>query len=352
VFRYDALGRPLPAELREGHLEEVQLREGGLHDLLGRELRGADGVVHVRDAAGQVVESRTAGGHAVFHVHDAAGRVAAVLVDDPHSTPVTTFTHHDGGVGVPFGAGPHSCGRLVRVADECGVTQFGYDALGHPAEKRWRPAHVAVEYRLDVTHRADGRLSEVVHPDAGDGRLTVHHQYDEVGRLVCVPGFLDAVHYDLSGRRTAVHYANGVSEHFTDGRHVLTGPGGLLRDIGPGPARETPSGSEIRDAFGRLRGVHGDDGGNALYSYDHTGRRVRTLVTNGTRIHEVLSPDDRYAIEDGELIVVVAGAVRQYADGRRRYLHFDDAGEVALVTGETGAVVPERVSPAPPGPAG
>ncbi|MGW4060179.1 RHS repeat domain-containing protein [Amycolatopsis sp. NPDC004747] len=331
-FRYDALGRPLGvAEDRPG--------DGGVRDLLGRELRGADGAVHVRDAAGNVVESRTAGGHTVFRVRDAAGRVVAVLVDDPHGTPVTTFTHHDGGLAVPLGAGPHSCGRLVRVTDECGVTQFGYDALGRPAEKRWRPAHVAVEYRLDVTHRADGRVSAVAYPDAGDGRLTVHHQYDEVGRLVCVPGFVDAVAYDLSGRRTAVHYANGVSEQWADGRHVLTGPGGLVRDIEPGPAAEPRSGSEIRDAFGRLRGVHGDDGVNALYSYDHTGRRVRTLITDGGRIHEVLTPDDLYSIEDGELVVVVASAVRRYADGRTRYLHFDDAGGIALCTDETGAVV-------------
>jgi YD repeat-containing protein len=333
-FRYDALGRPLP--VREDHHPE-----SGVPDLLGRELRGADGAVHVRDAAGNVVESRTAGGHTVFRVRDALGRVVAVLVDDPRGTPVTTFTHHDGGLAVPLGAGPHSCGRLVRVADECGVTQFGYDALGRPAEKRWRPAHVAVEYRLDVTRRADGRVSAVTYPDAGDGRLTVHHQYDEVGRLVSVPGFVDAVDHDLSGRRTAMHYANGVSEHWTAGRHVLTGRGGLVRDIEPGPASEALSGSEIRDAFGRLRGVHGDDGVNALYSYDHTGRRVRTLVTNGSHIHEVLTPDDHYAIEDGELVVVVAGAVRQYADGRRRYLHFDDAGEIALITDEHGAVVPE-----------
>ncbi|MFB9690610.1 SpvB/TcaC N-terminal domain-containing protein [Amycolatopsis plumensis] len=331
-FRYDALGRPLP--VREDHDPE-----GGVRDLLGRELRAEDGVVHVRDAAGDVVESRTPGGHTVFRVRDAVGRVVAVLVDDPRGTPVTTFTHHDGGLPVPLGAGPHSCGRLVRVADECGVTQFGYDALGRPAEKRWRPAHVAVEYRLDVTRRADGRISAVTYPDAGDGRLTVHHQYDEVGRLVSVPGFVDAVDFDVRGHRTAAHYANGVSEHFTDGRHVLTGPGGLLRDIEPGPSPEPPSGSEIRDAFGRLRGVHGNDGVNALYSYDHTGRRVRTLITNGAHIHEVLTPDDHYAIEDGELVVVVAGAVRQYADGRRRYLHFDDTGEIALTTDEHGTLV-------------
>ncbi|MGW3963382.1 RHS repeat domain-containing protein [Amycolatopsis sp. NPDC005003] len=330
-FRYDALGRPL--DVAEDHSSEE-----GVFDLLGRELRGPDGAVHVRDAAGNVVESRTAGGHTVFRVRDGCGRVVAVLVDDPHGTPVTTFTHHDGGLPVPLGAGPHSCGRLVRVTDECGVTQFGYDALGRPAEKRWRPAHVAVEYRLDVTRRADGRVSEVAYPDAGDGRLTVHHQYDEVGRLVSVPGFVDAVAYDLSGRRTAVHYANGVSEHWAGGRHVLTGPGGLVRDIEPGSVSEPLSGSEIRDAFGRLRGVHGD-GVNALYSYDHTGRRVRTLVTDGAHIREVLTPDDHYAIEDGELVVVVAGAVRRYADGRTRYLHFDDAGGIALTTDEHGAVV-------------
>ncbi len=334
-FRYDALGRPL--DVREGNPE---VPEGGLHDLLGRELRGDDGVVLVRDAAGNPVEARTPDGHTVFRVHDAVGRPAAVLVDDPHGTPVTTFTHHDGGLPVPPGAGPHSCGRLVRVADESGVTLFGYDALGYPAEKRWRPAHVAVEYRLDVTRRADGRPAKVVYPDAGDGRLTVHHQYDEVGRLVSVPGFIDAVLYDLRGRRTAVHYANGVTEAWTSGHHVVTGPGGTwTRELGAAAAPEPLCGMEIRDAFDRLRGVHGDDGVNALYSYDHTGRRVRTLITNGSHIREVLTPDELYAIEDGELVAVVAGAVRRHADSSRRYLHFDASAGVALVTDETGAVV-------------
>ncbi|MEV6875235.1 SpvB/TcaC N-terminal domain-containing protein [Amycolatopsis sp. NPDC051128] len=334
-FRYDALGRPLTtADVREGHPH-------GPCDLLGRELRGADGVVYVRDAAGNPVESR-AGGHTVFRVHDAADRVVAVLADDPRGRPVTTFTYHDGGLPVPFGAGPYSLGRLVCVTDESGVTLFGYDALGDPAEKRWRPAHVAVEYRLDLVRRADGRLSEVVYPDAGDGRLTVRHQYDEVGRLVSVPGFVDAVHYDLHGRRTAVHYANGVSELFSPS-HVVAGRGGWVRELEPGAAKvpEPPGGSEIRDAFGRLRGVHGDDGVNALYGYDHTGRRIRTLVTNGTRVHEVLTPDELYAIEDGELVVVVAGTVHRRADGTRRYLHFDDQDAVALVTDEKGAVAEE-----------
>ncbi|WP_233223608.1 SpvB/TcaC N-terminal domain-containing protein [Amycolatopsis sp. CA-128772] len=330
VFHYDALGRPLTEQPRESD------PEGG-YDLLGRELRGADGVVHVRDAAGHEAETRTVGGHTVYRVHDAADRVVAVLVDDPGGTPVTKFTHHDGGRPVPPEAGPHSCGRLVRAADESGVTLFGYDALGQVTEKRWRPAHVAVEYRLDVVRRADGRLSEVTYPDAGDGRLTVHHQYDEVGRLVSVPGFVDAIQYDLRGHRTAVHYANGVSEHFTPG-HVVTGPRGLRHDVTPGVPEEPLAGSEIRDAFGRLRGVHGD-GVNALYGYDHTGRRVRTLVTTGTHIHEVLTPDELYAVEDGELVIVVADAVWQYADGRRRYRHFDPDGRVALVTDERGAVV-------------
>ncbi|WP_284746825.1 SpvB/TcaC N-terminal domain-containing protein [Amycolatopsis sp. RTGN1] len=347
-FRYDALGRLLDGtaqESHEGHPHGSYVHEGALHgvrDLLGRELRDAQGVVHARDAAGNAVETRT-GGHTVYRVHDAADRVVALLVDDPGGTPVTTFTYHDGGLPVPLEAGPHSCGRLVRVADESGVTLFGYDALGHPVERRWRPAHVAVEYRLDVVRRADGRLSEVVYPDAGDGRLAVHHQYDEVGRLVCVPGFVDEVRYDLHGRRAEVHYANGVSEHFSP-KHVITGPGGWLHEVALGAAGEPRSGSEIHDAFGRLRGVHGDDGVNALYGYDHTGRRVRTLVTNGTHIHEVLSPDDLYAVEDGELVVVVAGTVRSYADGRRHYLHFDAADGIALVTDESGEVVDETIS--------
>jgi hypothetical protein len=151
------------------------------------------------------------------------------------------------------------------------------------------------------------------------------------------------VQYDVRGRRTAVHYANGVTEHFSPGRrHVVTGPGGWLREIEPPPFSQLPKplpGIEIRDVFGRLRGIHGDDGVNELYGYDHSGRRVRTLVTNGAGVHEVLSPDDLYSLEDGERVIVVADAVRQYADGTRRYLHIDALDRIALVTDESGAIV-------------
>lgn len=347
-YRYDALARPVRVTAPDGSVRTFEPASSApeavepVRDLLGRVLRDADGVVHVRDAAGHSVQARTPGGRTVYRVHDVAGRVAAVLVDDPAGPPVTTFTYHDGGLPVPLEAGPHSCGRLVRVTDESGVTLLGYDALGHAVTKRWRPAHVAVEYRLDIVRRADGRLSQVTYPDAGDGRLTVRYQYDDVSRLVSVPGFVDTVQYDVRGRRTAVHYANGVSEHFGNGLHVVRGPGGLLREIAPPAPLEgldQPAGIEIRDAFGRLRGVHGDDGVNELYGYDHAGRQVRTLVTHGTDIHETLTPDELYAIEDGELVVVVAGAVRRHADGARRYLHFDDRDRIALVTDEKGAVV-------------
>ncbi|MEA5359148.1 SpvB/TcaC N-terminal domain-containing protein [Amycolatopsis sp., V23-08] len=347
-YRYDALGRPLRVTAPDGTVRtfdagsaETEIGEVTC-DLLGRVLRGADGVAHVRDAAGNAVESRSEGGRAVYRIHDVAGRVAAVLVDDPDSAPVTTFTYHDGGLPVPLEAGPHSCGRLVRVTDESGVTLLGYDALGHPISKRWRPAHVAVEYRLDIVRRADGRLSEVTYPDAGDGRLTVRYQYDEVSRLVSVPDFVDSVQYDVRGRRTAVHYANGVTEAFSGRRHVVTGPGGWLREIEPPPVAQLPKplpGIEIRDVFGRLRGIHGDDGVNELYGYDHSGRRVRTLVSSGTGVHEVLSPDDLYSLEDGERVIVVADAVRQYADGTRRYLHIDALDRIALVTDEHGSIV-------------
>jgi YD repeat-containing protein len=363
-YRYDALARPVRMTAPDGSVRTfvpgavAPEAAEPTRDLLGRVLRGTDGIVHVRDAAGNSVQARTTGGRTVFRVHDVAGRVAAVLVDDPAGTPVTTFTYHDGGLPVPLEAGPHSCGRLVRVTDESGVTLLGYDALGHPVSKRWRPAHVAIEYRLDIVRRTDGRLSEVTYPDAGDGRLTVRYQYDDVSRLVSVPGFVDTVQYDVRGRRTAVHYANGVSEHFSPGRrHVVAGPAGVLRDVtlGSSPGgpetgvasghgvTETAWGSHIWDAFGRLRGVHGNDGVNELYGYDHAGRRVRTLVSDGTRVHEVLTPDELYAIEDSELVIVVAGAVRQYADGTRRYLHFDDLDGVALVTDERGEVVEETI---------
>ena len=402
------------------------------YDLLGRVLRVASPagtVVHILDSAGNPIESRTVGGHTLFRAYDACDRVVAVRVDEPDGEPVTRFTYHDAGLAAPLDAGRHtSGGRLCRVTDESGVTIFDYDAVGRPATKRSRPASTDSEYRLDLLHRADGQLSAVTFPESDGTRLTVHHQYDEVGRLVAVPGFVDGVDYDERGRRTGLHFANGVSElveydllRDSLSRQVVTGRGGVLRDVtistdragnvvslaSPDPSltasytydscyrltssvhngasvdyayddagnlthksdvgdftyanhqlvsaggetfgydsagnvTDAPWGSHIWDAFGRLRGVHGNDGTNALFGYDHTGRRVRTLVTGGGDVGEVLTPDELYAIEDGELVAIIAGAVRRRADGGTAFLHFDHLQNLVLVTDAAGAVVEQR----------
>ncbi len=298
-FRYDALGRPLSVPSQDEADDAVTT-----YDLLGRVLRVASPdrtVVYLRDSAGNPIETRTAGGHTVFRTYDACDRVVAVCVDEPDSPPVTTYTYHDAGLPAPLDAGLHTKGgRLCRVSGEWGVTIFDYDALGNLATKRSRPANTDVEYRLDVVRRADGQVSAVTFPESGGTRLTVHHQYDEVGRLVAVPGFIDAVDYDERGRRTRLHFANGVTEVISrSARHTFEAAGTVT---------EAPWGSQIWDAFGQLRGVHGNDGTNTLFGYDHTGRLVRTLVSDPEGVSEVLTPDEMYAIENGELVVIIAGA--------------------------------------------
>lgn len=306
-FRYDALGRPLTDRTFASVTEHDAATT---YDLLGRVLREASPartVVHLLDSAGNPIESRTIGGHTVFRTYDACDRVVAVLVDDPDGEPVTTFTYHDAGLPAPLEAGRHTHGgRLCQVSDESGVTIFDYDAVGNLATKRSRLADT--EYRLDLLWRADGQLSAVTFPESEGTRLTVHHQYDEVGRLVAVPGFVDGVNYDERGRRTGLHFANGVSEVTCP--NLPAGDDAFSHDSA-GNVTETPWGSQIWDAFGRLRGVHGNDGTNTLFGYDHTGRRVRTLISGAGGISEVLTPDERYAIEDGVLVAIIAGAVRR-----------------------------------------
>jgi RHS repeat-associated protein len=253
------------------------------YDLLGRRLRvnrPECTTVTVLDAAGNPVESRNADGTRVLRAYDGLRRLTSVRLDPAGAVdPVAAYTYHDAGEPPPPDAGLHTVGgRCVRIDDEGGSTIFDYDARGHVALKRYRPAGVGSSYDLDFTYRADERLSSITYPDGGAGRTTLDYQYDARGLVAAVPGLVESFAYDLAARRVSARYANGVEHAFSydDPSARLTGmqlvgPAGILRALG-----------YQYDAVGNITSIGSPDASLAAsYTYDDLYRLVAATTGGG-----------------------------------------------------------------------
>ncbi|MDQ1364935.1 MAG: hypothetical protein QOE57_977 [Acidimicrobiaceae bacterium] len=246
-------------------------------DLLGRTLRISrpeSTQLVVLDAAGHVVETRT-GTARLFRAYDAGGRPTAVRHGLPTSAPVAQFTYHDAGAPAPADAGAHTAGgRLVRVEDEGGVTVVDYDERGRLARKAMSPVG-GPALTLELAHRSDDLIGRVTYPG---GRI-VDYGYNAVGGLVSIAGVIDAIDYDIAGRRTRVAYANGTEQ--VDGHDpstgwrtstVLSGPAGTLRQTG-----------FQHDLAGNLTALTSADAATAWsYRYDDFYRLVSATSAGGT----------------------------------------------------------------------
>jgi RHS repeat-associated protein len=258
-------------------------------DLLGRNvrvIRPESTQVLVVDPAGNVLETRT-GSAQVFHSYDLGSRPVAVRHDTPTSAPVAQFTYHDSGAPAPADAGTHTAGgRLVRIDDESGVTILDYDGRGRIAHKEMQTIG-GLTLTIELAYRSDQLVDQIVLP----GGRTVAYSYNAVGGLAAVSGVIDAIDYDLSGRRTHVAYTNQVEEHhdhdpLTGWRRssVLSGPTGLHRQV-----------SYTHDRAGNVTALTSDDPALTWsYGYDDAYRLVTATSGAATASYTY---DDAFNLE-------------------------------------------------------
>jgi RHS repeat-associated protein len=258
------------------------------YDFLGRTLRVTrpeQTSVTLLDAAGNTVETRS-GGQRVQREYDIANRPIAERTD---TVPVVRYTWHDAAGAVPPDGDGFSVGHLIRIDDNAGTTRFGYDARGRITRKRWQAVGGGAEHALDFSYRSDDQPSRIVYPDGGAGRLALTQHYNTRGLLDAVPSVVQQFDYDLAGRRTGAHYANGTQEGMVyDARgrlasSTVTGPGGVLRELHYGldlvgnltgitsPDPKLVS-TYVYDDFYRLTQAARGSGESWTYAYDDAGR--------------------------------------------------------------------------------
>ncbi len=341
-------------------------------DLLGRPLRitrPESTQVLVLDPSGDVVESRT-GSARVFRAYDLARRPTAVRHDTAAGSPVASFVYHDATGPAPADAGAHTLGgRLVRVDDEGGSTVFDYDDRGRIASKTMTPAG-ATPVTITLAHRSDGLIDHLNYPG---GRVAAYG-YNALGLLTSVSGVIDAIDYDIAGRRTRVAHHNGTVE--TDGHDPLTGwrttssisgPAGVLRQTGFGHDRVgnltalTSPDPALAWTFGyddlyRLVSASGSTGtlgygyddafnltsaASGTYRYGEHGAPATCLTSIGA---DSFGYDDR-----GQLVSAPWGSHTLDAEGRLRVIALPGGGSDTFTYSYGGSLV-KRVTAAPGAP--
>jgi RHS repeat-associated protein len=262
-------------------------------DLLGRVLqveRPEQTQVAVVDPSGNVVQSRT-GTARVLRRFDLGNRPTEVRHGSDAAPPVTRYVYHDNGAPAPADAGLHTTGgRLVRIDDAGGTVVYDYDERGRIARKTMRSG-ASGPLTLETTHRGDGLVETVTYP----GGTVARYRYDERSRLQRIDGVIDAIEYDLSNRRTAVHFSNGTVQRDTHDAltswrtsAVVTGPAGVLRQVG--------------------------------YQHDQVGNLV-AVTSPDAALHWDYRYDDLYRLEQA----TGAGGTWQYT--------YDEAGNVLSASG-------------------
>ncbi|HEX2856245.1 MAG TPA: toxin TcdB middle/N-terminal domain-containing protein [Propionibacteriaceae bacterium] len=338
-------------------------------DLLGRTLRISRPEVTqvvVLDASGDVVEART-GSSRVFRSYDLARRPTSVRHDTAGSAPVAGFVYHDAAGPAPTDAGTHTLGgRLVRIDDESGSTVFDYDERGRITTKTMTPAGNAA-VTIGLAYRPDGLVDHVAYPG---GQVTTYG-YNLLGQLTSISGVIDAIDYDVAGRRTRVANHNGTVETndhdpLTGWRtaSTLTGPAGTLRQtgfvhdrVGNVTGLTSPDAALARsygyDDLYRLVSASGA-GSTLAYGYDD-GFNLTSAASGAYHYGEHGAPAgcvtsvgaDTYGYDDrGQIVSAPWGSNTFDAEGRLRVVTLADGGKDAFTYSAGGSLV-RRVTSAP-----
>jgi RHS repeat-associated protein len=229
-------------------LAEIEDANGNIkymrYDGLGRRIFMNDcdrgHMVHSYDAAGNVLSTTDGRGQQITYTYDGANRLLSedyLDIGTPLSlerTPDVKF-HYD----KPADAYPmlrNLRGQLAWLEDLTGSKYHGFDARGkletviHRVDQ---PDGTAQDWTSVSLFDSLGRLHQSVYPDGS----VVCRRYDARGMLEAVPGFVDALAYEASGKRATCTYANGVVTRYTyDPRQrlirLLTQSGGeLIQDL-------------------------------------------------------------------------------------------------------------------------
>ena len=202
IYGYDRLGNMTMMKNGLGHVTKYD------YDELGRLLLEEDPQGNKKtfryDTVGNRIYSKDPNGTESVYEYYPNNLVKKITLTNGEATKVLTYEYDEAGI-------------RTKVQDDGVVTEYntydtGYlpDPFGriHKETRRFEGKTYTVEYQYDLM----GRRTGIRYPT---GRW-VNYQYNQVGELTKVPGYIDtAPEYDQGGLLVGVTAANGVKNTYT-----------------------------------------------------------------------------------------------------------------------------------------
>ncbi len=240
------------------------------------------------DDAGRVTSQTDAKNQTTTFAYDSAGRLSSKV------SPVGTVTLTRSERRANF----FNVGRVTTVAAPGPTTlKTDYDALGRPV-KATRTLD-ALDYVAQRRYDSSGSLTGITYPDDDAvGTTGSPLLYDEAGRLRTIPGIVNQVTYDASGRPTVQANANGtqttrtydadrgfLEQIHTSGSSVIQNLGYTNDSVGQvtqvtSPITNEDWGYKYDDLYRLTRATNLSTPANTqTWDYDEIGR-----ITNNSRV--------------------------------------------------------------------
>ncbi len=313
-YQYDTLGnltKTIDAKANETVIT---------YDSLGRKIAMNDPDMghwtYDYDALGNLKKQTDAKGQVVEFQYDNINRLTGKLTNGQ-----TTVTY---AYDTATPQNPYAKGRLSKVTDSSGITEFFYDNLGREIKtvKSLREADAggeAVPYTVSRTYDSIDRLKTVTYPDSE----AVTYTYNKAGGVETVssPGktYVTNVNYNENGQMKRVDYGNGTRTDYSYNTQTLRLENlstvdsqqsivqnlsyafdnvGNVKSITDASFGGTNTQTFEYDALSRLTKAAGENYGTINYKYDSIGNMLQNgnitmeYDQNGAGPHAVTSHDN------------------------------------------------------------
>jgi RHS repeat-associated protein len=353
-FTYDALDRL--AEVTDPKGLKTTYTHNGLGDLTQQVSPDTGTTSYTYDSAGNRATQTDARNKTTTYSHDALNRLTGM----GYATNALNVTYtYDATQAVCATGETFSVGRLTRMQDGSGTTQYCYDRFGDLTRKVQTSNGVVLELAyaydpvgrltgmtypdgavVDYVRDAQGRITETGVTAAGSARQVLltgatYHPFGPVAGWTYGNGRTLTRTLDLDGRPATVHDPDigGLSVGF--GYDEV----GRLTELGL-PGSTLPQASLAYDALGRLTQFKDGPTGTPIdtYGYDPTGNRTSMTTSTGTTAYTYPATRHRLASVGGIARTFDAAGNTAAIGGTARQFVYDDTGRLNGVK-QNGATV-------------
>lgn len=298
-YTYDAAGNRKKVTINNASFVE------NTFDCLNRRVvsgyRDAGRFTYFYDAVDNLVERKDGKNDSVYNTYDIMSRLLNVRYGGSNGALVETYAYDAGDPGEL-----NTKGKLMKVTGSFGEVKFSYSRCGCLKSKTRKYPGLAQPLKAEYEQDNLKRYTKIKYPDGFEAAIL----YNRAGLIDSIPGIVNKIEYGLTGKRTKIVYASGVTTEYT---------------YDPGSFRLNTIKTSSPDGNVRYQDL--------TYDYNETG--LITRITDAANAPGHMQHTKAYLYDELDQLLQASGAT---SNGNYEHNYaFDDTGNISRYPEEFGA---------------